>query len=117
MPLYDYRCPSGHVFEGYASMRDSDRDAACPRCGAVAGKVFLSAPRVVGDYAPYECPVTGKLISGKRAHLENLAKYGCHVLEPGEVEHEERRRVLADEAVDAQVDEAVERTAGELASN
>jgi hypothetical protein len=83
----------------------------------MAEKVFLRPPRVVGDYAPYECPVTGKWIAGRKQHLENLAKHGCHVLEQGEVEAETQRRARADEEAIAAVDEAVERTAGELMSN
>lgn len=54
MPLYDYRCPSGHVTEtirSYANRHD------CPRCrcGAETSRVF-PAPHVEPDgvysYAP-----------------------------------------------------------------
>jgi len=37
VPLYDYRCSSGHRFEAMAPLADSDT-AACP-CGAGAVKV------------------------------------------------------------------------------
>jgi putative FmdB family regulatory protein len=117
VPTYDYRCAQGHTFEGYASMADSGRATTCVRCGALAEKVILRAPRVVGDYAPYECPVTGRWIEGKREHEENLRRTGCHVMEGGEVEAEERRRVAAEAAEEAVIEEAVERTAGELLSN
>ena len=33
MPIYEYRCPNGHVFELFQRMSDSPPDA-CPDCGA-----------------------------------------------------------------------------------
>lgn len=44
----------------------------------------FSAPMVAGDYAAYDCPVTGKPIEGRAAHRENLKKTGCRLLEKGE---------------------------------
>ena len=39
----------------------------------------LSAPLVVSDYAAYECPVSGKMIEGRRAHSENLKQTGIMI--------------------------------------
>lgn len=47
---------------------------------------------VRGDYEPYQCPVTGVEISGRRAHRENLERHGCHLNEPGVKEAAERVR-------------------------
>ena len=33
MPLYDYRCPDGDVFEAFFSMHDKPDTLACPTCG------------------------------------------------------------------------------------
>jgi putative FmdB family regulatory protein len=33
MPIYEYRCPKGHVFEVFQRMRDSTPEA-CEVCGA-----------------------------------------------------------------------------------
>lgn len=33
MPLYDYRCPDGDVFEAFFSMHDKPDTVACPDCG------------------------------------------------------------------------------------
>ena len=33
MPIYEYRCPNGHVFELFQSMSDPQPDA-CQECGA-----------------------------------------------------------------------------------
>jgi len=38
------------------------------------------------DYEPYECPITGKPVSGRAAHRANLSRYGCHIPESGENE-------------------------------
>jgi putative FmdB family regulatory protein len=41
MPVYEYRCPDcTHLFEKLVSYSQADRDAACPSCGARAGKVL-----------------------------------------------------------------------------
>ena len=33
MPIYEYKCPNGHVFELFQRMSD-DPPEACPTCGA-----------------------------------------------------------------------------------
>ena len=75
------------------------------------------APRIVGDYAPYECPVSGKVIEGRKAHEENLKATGCRLLEPGEKEDNARtatrsaaaedkmRNAVIDNIVDSVADE------------
>lgn len=49
-------------------------------------------PMLSPDYQPYDCPITGKIIDGRYAHRENLARHGCRVLEKGEKEAAERDR-------------------------
>ncbi|MBF0157489.1 MAG: hypothetical protein HQL57_09930 [Magnetococcales bacterium] len=48
------------------------------------GLTPVLAPAVRSDYAPYDCPITGQVIEGRRAHRENLARHGCRLLEAGE---------------------------------
>jgi len=38
MPTYDYRCPNGHTFELFHSIKD-DTPKHCPECGEVAERV------------------------------------------------------------------------------
>ncbi|WP_310171274.1 FmdB family zinc ribbon protein [Enteractinococcus fodinae] len=33
MPLYDYRCPQGDVFEAFFTMHDKPDTLDCPHCG------------------------------------------------------------------------------------
>ena len=39
MPIYEYKCANGHVFETVQSMSD-DPITACPECGAAVERVF-----------------------------------------------------------------------------
>ena len=70
----------------------------------------LKSPMIFGDYQAYECPVTGTMIEGRRAHTENLKRTGCRLLEPGEKEanikngHKDYMDGI-DRAVDKAVDE------------
>jgi putative FmdB family regulatory protein len=38
MPLYDYCCPQGHLFEQMAAIADRERQN-CPACGLLSGKI------------------------------------------------------------------------------
>ena len=40
MPLYDYRCPEGEVFEAFFLMHDKPDTVSCPRCGQSASSVL-----------------------------------------------------------------------------
>jgi hypothetical protein len=83
---------------------------SCDRCHQPITKVFLQAPvGLVSNYAPYKCPVTDKIISGKKAHEENLKQHGCRVLEKGDKEDAARRRQQSDAALDQAVEETVEK--------
>ena len=76
-------------------------------CGAVAERQ-ICAPAVRGDYAPYECPITGRMVEGRRAHVENLKRHGCRVLEPGESAEASRRRADSDRALEASIEATAE---------
>jgi putative FmdB family regulatory protein len=39
MPIYEYRCNNGHIFEVFQSMSD-DPVATCKECGAPVERVF-----------------------------------------------------------------------------
>lgn len=108
MPLYDYRC--GHCQakrEVLLKLDELDSTVKCYRCDQPMARQ-LSAPMVVGDYPPYQCPVSGKWIEGRRAHIENLKQTGCRVLEPGEAESSARARAKAEADLEAKIDAHVE---------
>lgn len=107
MPLYDFICAEGHRFERMVALADFEAQQFCP-CHAPANRV-ISAPRINKDYADYQCPVTGKLISGRRQHEENLRQHGCRILETGEKELNDRLKVQREKQAEAEVDRTVER--------
>jgi len=57
MPTYDYRCPDGHVFEEFQSMKE-EPGAVCPQCGkdairligAGSGLMFKGTGFYITDY-------------------------------------------------------------------
>lgn len=116
MPIYLYQCgPCSKEFEVVKRVAEIDRPEQCPSCASLDTRRKIIAPMVRGDYEPYNCPITGKRIEGKRQHLENLARHNCRVYEPGETEQylkglEERKRKDLERSVDA----AVELAAREL---
>ena len=84
MPLYSYKCPAcGETDDVLKSLALLDREEPCVQC-ATPMERQLSAPRVLGDYPGYNCPITGDWIEGRAAHRNNLAKHDCRILEPGE---------------------------------
>jgi putative FmdB family regulatory protein len=115
MPLYDFICHEGHKFERFLKLADYDLPQKCP-CGVFAERV-ISPPMVLGDYPDYNCPVTGRLISGRKAHRENLARTGCRILEPGEKEQNQRRKQEAEAAIDAGIERTVEKFIDQLPSH
>ena len=105
MPVYEYKCRAcDKVTEKVTPIKDYQRVIAC-ECGAWAYRVFLTPPRVQGDYEAYNCPVTGKRIEGKREHEANLRKHGCRVYEPGETEAFKRRQAAEEAAFEESVGE------------
>ncbi|MFC0674164.1 FmdB family zinc ribbon protein [Brachybacterium hainanense] len=43
MPLYEFRCESGHVRERALSMHSEERSIVCPECGGESSRL-ISAP-------------------------------------------------------------------------
>lgn len=115
MPLYEHQCGyCGARRDVMIKLAELDLEKVpCMRCDNPMTRM-LAAPAVRGDYAGYDCPITGKRIEGKRAHQENLAKHGCRVFEPGETQEMQRRRRADDERVEGAVDATVEQVIHEM---
>ena len=114
MPVYDICCEAGHVSEVFIPLTEFNRPIFCT-CNAPARRL-ISAPMFAVDNTGYSCPITGKWISSKREHLDNLRRHDCRVLETGEHEAAAARRRADDEALERAVDATVERTVEELPS-
>lgn len=55
-----------------------------------------AAPGVVRDYKAYRSPATGKMVEGKRAHRDDLARSGCRIIERGEHSHQYKNPTFAE---------------------
>lgn len=94
-------------------MSERHQPQTCAKCG-VAAPYTISAPRVFSDFPAYVSPSTGKVIEGKKARIEDLARSGCRPYEEGEMQDAERRAREAEKETDALIDETVERTLVEM---
>lgn len=114
MPTYLYQCDRcSHRAEVLKKVAEIDKQELCTQCFTAMSR-RICAPAVRGDYAGYNCPVTGNWIEGRRAHEENLKRQGCRVLEPGETEAAARFRRESDDALDRTVEIAAEKFVHEL---
>lgn len=107
MPVYEFKCNNNHSFTRFLRLADFNETQICKRCGQVAERQ-ISAPMVVGDLPPYDCPITGKLIEGRKAHEDNLKRHGCRVFEAGETQDFKKRKASEEEALFKQIDASVE---------
>lgn len=72
-------------------------------------------PFVSGDYQPYDCPITGRTIDGRKEHRENLARHGCRLLEKGETDwHRKTAEEYRARDYERAVDKALTQTMSEL---
>lgn len=75
----------------------------------------LSMPMISSDYKAYECPVTGNMIEGRRAHSENLKVTGCRLHEKGEFEDVKKNgKKYVEARMDLAIDKAVDEVARDL---
>lgn len=113
MPVYEYHCAACNVrFDAFKKMAQY-KDPQFHTCGKEAERV-VSLPMVAVDYPAYVSPATGKLVEGKKAHIEDLKRSGCRIFEPGEREDAKRRAVAADKKLDTFVDNSVEKVFAEI---
>jgi len=111
MPIYSYKCTTPGCeerFDRFLPLAQYQEEQNCPGCLQPAVKV-LSPCRVIGDYPAYNCPITGKLIDGRKAHNENLRRNGCRLLEPGETREFQNGLKRKDQKFDADLDHTVEK--------
>lgn len=74
MPLYDYRCAEGHLFERFVSLADFTSVQAC-ECGAVSQRL-IGAPMVVSDACPPRMGADGKLHDSLSSYRHSLTPEG-----------------------------------------
>jgi putative FmdB family regulatory protein len=115
MPIYAYRCPTCEVdFEVYRSIAQMRQRELHEPCSKLAYKVITAAPMMGTDYAGYDCPISGKRIEGRRAHIENLKRHNCRLYEAGETqEFIKRKAARDDEATNRLLDRILPQSIGD----
>lgn len=113
MPIYEFRCPQGHVFEVIRPVAEYRAPAVCS-CGQDAERVVLTPPKVFGDFEGYESPASGRWIEGRRARAEDFARTGTRPYELGEKDQAIKEAAAEERSLDRAVDTAVESTLHEL---
>jgi len=113
MPVYEYRCGSGHVFERILPVSSYLVPQVCD-CGHMSQKVILHPPRVFGDYEGYESPGTGKWVEGRAARERDLRECNCRPYELGEREDMVKRQIANENQLDKVVDAVVDQTLAEI---
>lgn len=90
MPLYDYRCPTGEVFEAFFTIADKPDTLDCPSCGQSAASMLpaigpskLNSPhmRVLdATNATAERPQVVNSVAGTRATQRQPTAYSTNPL-------------------------------------
>ncbi len=109
MPTYEYECLSGHHFERVLPVSRYDEPQVC-ECGKAASKL-ISRPLLAwaSRECRYDCPITGKPITSRAQHEDNLKRHGCQEYDPEMKTDAANFRKRQDEALDRAVEETVER--------
>lgn len=109
MPLHDWKCNNGHVFERFVSRDELDSKHLC-ECGEVAERIFLSAPYSwATEDICYDSPIDGRPITSKQKRLEDLARSDCVPYDPDIKQDYQRRIDDGNARLEKSVDETVEK--------
>ena len=85
MPLYDYKCPCGHI-ETMNNSIDNRRTHAPIHCDEqmsimISGSHHIAPVLGGGGFQGYKCPITDKFITSRRERRNIMAEHG--VVETG----------------------------------
>ena len=72
MPVYDYRCADCGVFDAARRIAERDDALRCPRCGAEAQRVTVSAPALATGSAD-----SGSSGEGSYARMRHVGGCSC----------------------------------------
>ena len=111
MPLYDYRCPEGHVREEYRRYEHRDDPATC-ECGKPLERVWLP-PQVMRDIDGYVSMVDGSWIGSRSQHREHLKRHGMRELGNEKPDFTKRGPMIPRESVRREIKDTVDRMKAE----
>lgn len=113
MPIHDFECRNGHIFEMMVPV--GTEDVICISCMAhkdiMAKKVFLRAPMAfISPDVFYDSPIDGKPVTSMAARREDLARSNCIEYDPCMKQDRLRNIKRADDALDNAIGETVDST-------
>ena len=76
MPVYEYRCPSGHMTDAYRTIDERSRPEPCATCGVGAEKCISRPAFAIPDIGGYTSIIDGRRIESRSAHREHLKVHG-----------------------------------------
>jgi putative FmdB family regulatory protein len=118
MPLYEFKCEAGHVFDEFLKLDEYDNPMTC-ECGKPA-KRQITATMVnfdIPNWDRYISPSTGKLITSYKDRKQDMKDSGCIDYDPGMKANAARIRKAKEAALDKKIDETVERQISVMSSD
>lgn len=84
MPLYSTQCDDcGNRDQVWRRIADRDSLPRCKHCNGTLERI-IDAPYVAPDYTEsFISPATGKVISSRAQHMDDLKRSNCFLAEPG----------------------------------
>lgn len=118
MPLYDFKCEDGHLFDEFLKLDEYDNPMTC-QCGKSA-KRQITATMInfdIPNWDRYISPSTGKLITSYKERRQDMKESDCIDYDPGMKANAERIRKQKEKEFDAKVDETVEKQISAMSSD
>lgn len=111
MPNYAFKCSyCKREKEVFLKIVDRNSEVSCSACGTLMDRL-ITPVAVMGDFKPYTCPITERLIEGRRQHEENLKRHGCRLKETGEttqfIKQKEKEEADFDKKIEREVEKQV----------
>lgn len=92
MPLYEFKCGEGHLFEAMLPMSATTRERPCPQCNAVAKRLVSSPAFNNGNRS-----IVNAIESAERSAYEPEVVHslpGANTKRPTPVSHDPRHKAL-----------------------
>lgn len=116
MPVYVAKCETcGDRQDYYRTVAQRHDTPACTACGGETRQV-LTPVRGFGDIEPYQSPIDGRVITGRRSRRYDLERSNCRPWEGLEQERKatEQWRREQEAKADKKLEETIARTLHEI---
>lgn len=107
MPLYEFKCESGHVYDRYLKLKNYNDIQKC-ECGSESKRQLTPTMIHVIDIR-YESPIDGSPITTAKKRNEDLAESGCVPYEIGMRQDADRKAKSEESELEKSFDETVDK--------